>query len=282
MGRHLFAPQSKGSNDKLYEIDAALNLVVRPESVGGTPANRMIHRESQQPLIGPYLIDAQRRVRVIPPAKMYGRLTANARHLTDPSNKVYYATMEEGLYEVDVRTLGVTEIFRDDHFKDGRLAGIPGRHGKGLYSGQGLLIYANNGEHGAEARTNPAMQSGALATWDGKGPAWQLVRHNQFTDVTGPGGLYGNERPATDPIWSIGWDHRSLILAVLDAGKWHSYRLPKATHSYDGAHGFNTEWPRIRDIGEQDLLMTMHGAFGTFRGRSAPRPPPALPGDRTT
>jgi hypothetical protein len=32
-----------GSSDKLYEITPDLQLVVRPESVGGTPANRMIH-----------------------------------------------------------------------------------------------------------------------------------------------------------------------------------------------------------------------------------------------
>ncbi len=50
----------------------------------------------------------------------------------------------------------------------------------------------------------------------------------------------------------------------LDGGQWHSYRLPKASHSYDGAHGWNTEWPRIRDIGETDLLMTMHGMFWKF------------------
>ena len=253
----------RGSDDKLYEIDSDLRLVARPESVGGTPANRMIHRESQQLVIGPYLIDAQRRVRVIPPAQMFGRLTGNARHLTDPANRIYYATMEEGFYEVDVRTLTVTELFRDDHLKDGRLADLPGRHGKGLYAGQGLLVYANNGEHGPEARTNPEIASGGLATWDGK-TEWRPVRRNQFTEVTGPGGLSGNEHPDRDPVWSIGWDHRSLILMVLDAGRWHAYRLPKASHSYDGAHGFNTEWPRIRDIGESDLLMTMHGAFWRF------------------
>lgn len=37
-----------GSSDKLYEIDAALRQTIRPESVGGTNANRMIHRESNQ------------------------------------------------------------------------------------------------------------------------------------------------------------------------------------------------------------------------------------------
>ena len=260
-----YAPhRPKGSDDKLYEIDAALNLVARPESVGGTPANRLIHRESQQLFIGPYVIDQQRRVRVITPNQMFGRLTGTARHLTDPANKVYYATMEEGIYEVDVHTLAVTELFRDEQLSGGRKADLPGYHGKGLYSGQGRLIYANNGEDSPLARQRPDIPSGVLATWDGIGDKWEVVRRNQFTDVTGPGGLEGNAHPATDPIWSVGWDHRSLILMAFESGRWSTYRLPKASHTYDGADGWNTEWPRIRDIGEKDLLMTMHGAFWRF------------------
>ena len=260
-----YAPHKpKGSDDQLYEIDSALRITARPESVGGTPANRFIHRESQQLFIGLHAIDAQGRVRTIPYEKMYGRPTGNARHLTDPANKIYYASMEEGFYEVDVHTLAVTELFRDEQLKDGRKANLPGYHGKGLYSGQGRLIYANNGEHGKAALVNPEVSSGVLAAWDGVAENWSAVRRNQFTEVTGPGGLTGNAAPATDPVWSIGWDHRSLILQVLDHGTWHSYRLPKSSHSYDGAHGWNTEWPRIRDIGETDLLMTMHGAFWRF------------------
>jgi len=55
------------------------------------------------------------------------------------------------------------------------------------------------------------------------------------------------------------------MLMVLDGGVWHKYRLPKGSHSYDGAHGWNTEWPRIREIGEgDDFLMTMHGTFWRF------------------
>ncbi len=97
--------------------------------------------------IGPYVIDAQRQVRVISPGKMFGRLTGNARHLTDPADKIYYATMEEGIYEVDVRTLAVTELFRDEQMPEPfRRADLPGYHGKGLYSGQGRLVYANNGD----------------------------------------------------------------------------------------------------------------------------------------
>ncbi len=261
-----YAPHMpEGSSDKLYEIDTELNMTVRPESIGGTPANRMIHRESNQLFIGPYAIDAARNVRAIPYATMFGRHTGNARHLTDPGNKIYFATMEEGFYEVDVRTLEPKILFHDEQQKGEPKANLPGYHGKGFYSGQNRVVYANNGEHGGEAQKNPFVESGVLAQWDGNSPKWEIVRRNQFTEVTGPGGIHGNEDPAGDPVWSMGWDARSLILMCLDGGQWHRYRLPKASHSYDGAHGWNTEWPRIREIGEGgDLLMTMHGMFWHF------------------
>jgi hypothetical protein len=260
-----YAPHKpSGSTDKLYEITPNLEQIIRPESIGGTPANRMIHRESEQLFIGPYAVDAQGEVRAIPFEKMFGRPTGNARHLTDPANKIYYATMEEGFYEVDVKTLEVTELWSDEQKKNGRYAKLPGYHGKGFYSGQGKVVYANNGDHAQEALVNPSVPSGVLAQWDGKADEWTVVRRNQFTEVTGPGGIYGNKNPEKDPIWTIGWDHRSLILMCLDNGAWHRFRLPKSSHSYDGAHGWNTEWPRIRDVGEDALLMTMHGAFWKF------------------
>lgn len=259
-----YAPHSPtGSSDKLYEITPDLRQIIRPESIGGTPANRMIHRESQQLFIGPYAINDKGAVRVIPYQTMFGRPTGTARHLTDPAGKVYHATMEEGLYEVDVKTLAVTELWADEQRKEGRHASLPGYHGKGLFAAQGRIIYANNGEHGAAAQQRPDVPSGVLAEWDGRADQWTIVRRNQFTEVTGPGGITGESQP-NDPVWSIGWDHRSLILMCLDHGKWHSFRLPKASHSYDGAHGWNTEWPRIRDIGEDSLLMTMHGMFWKF------------------
>ena len=262
-----------GSSDKLYEITPDLKQIIRPESVGGTVADRMIHQESEQLIIGPYLIDGKRGVRTIPSQKMPGRLTGVARHLTDPSGKVYFATMEEGLYEVDVKSLEVHPLIRDgnpaplptgvEEYSQVLSSQLPGYHGKGLYSGQGRLVYSNNGERSKEAELNPAIPSGALAEWKGSGD-WQMVRRNQFTEVTGPGGIHGNAHPESDPIWSMGWDHRSLILMCLSEGQWHSYRLPKASHCYDGAHGWNTEWPRIREVGEPDLLMTMHGMFWKF------------------
>ncbi|MAS96965.1 MAG: hypothetical protein CMO55_27555 [Verrucomicrobiales bacterium] len=261
-----YAPHKpKGSSDKLYEITPDLDMTVREESIGGTPANRMIHTESDQLFIGPYAIDKERNVRAIPYSEMFGRPTANARHLTDPANKIYYTSMEEALYEVDVHSLEVTPIFYDEADKGKEpKAGLPGYHGKGSYTGHDRLVYANNGEHGREAQQNPFVESGVLAEWFGEGE-YQVVRRNQFTEVTGPGGIYGNSDPDKDPIWCVGWDARSLILMVLDESGWNRYRLPKASHSYDGAHGWNTEWPRIREIGEgDDLLMTMHGMFWKF------------------
>ena len=262
-----YAPHKPlGSSDKLYEITPDLQQIIRPESIGGTPANRMIHAESKQLFIGPYAIDADRQVRTISFARMFGRPTGNARHLLDPANRILCATMEEGIYEIDVKTLKVTELWGDEAMeKSPRKADLPGYHGKGFYSGQGVYVYANNGEHGKAARKHPEIPSGVLAEWDGKADSWTIVRRNQFTEITGPGGIHGNPKPDTDPIWTVGWDHRSLLLGVRMAETgWTFYRLPKGSHSYDGAHGWNTEWPRIREIGEDDLLMTMHGTFWKF------------------
>jgi hypothetical protein len=265
-----------GSSDKLYQISPEFTKVTRPESIGGTPANRMIHKESNQLFIGPYAIDGSGHVRTIPYQEMPGRHTGNARHLTDPVNKIYYGTMEEGFYEVDVKTLKSKVLYEDLNVTkkktkdtEGNFKGtlIPGAHGKGFYSGQGVMVYSNNGEPSPEALKKFDIQSGALAEWDGKD--WKVIRRNQFTEVTGPGGIYGNQHPDTDPIWVNGWDHKSVLVGVRDQGKWSFYRLPKASHSYDGAHGWNTEWPRIRDIGtpeKRDYLMTMHGMFWQFPG----------------
>ncbi len=269
-----------GSSDKLYEISSDLKKTTHPESIGGTPANRMIHRESNQLFIGPYAIDSLRQIRVIPYNEMQGRLTGNARHLTHPAEMIYFATMEEGFYEVDVNTLHSSELYKDANHPGGarilpkeavespQYASLPGAHGKGVYSGQGVLVFSNNGETSEDAYSKFNAESGVLAEWNGKD--WKVVRRNQFTEVTGPGGIYGNANPESDPIWVNGWDHKSVLVGVRSpSAGWSFYRLPKASHTYDGAHGWNTEWPRIRDIGtpeQPDYLMTMHGMFWHFPG----------------
>ncbi|VTR44855.1 hypothetical protein [Sphingobacterium thalpophilum] len=269
-----------GSSDKLYKISRDFKQKVMPQSIGGTPANRFVHRTSNQLLIGPYIIDKDDRIRVIPVKDMPGRLTGTAAHLFQPDSLVYYGTMEEGFYSVNVYSGRVEELYTDGNFKNGRyrtelakitaerpqkFADLPGAHGKGLYSGQGVLVYSNNGEPGELALQQFDIPAGSLSEWDGKN--WKLVRRNQFVEITGPGGLSGNA-DTKDPIWATGWDHKSAILATRDYKLgWRFYRFPKSSHSYDGAHGWNTEWPRIRDIGTADnpyFLMTMHGMFWHF------------------
>lgn len=266
-----------GSSDKLYQITPDKKMTVRSESIGGTPANRLIHKESNQLNIGPYFINESGNVRVLPWQEAPGRYTGSARHLTDPANKIYIGTMEEGFYEVDVNTLKAKELYKDSneawrlYRKDSKntpkpVELLPGAHGKGLYSGQGVMVFSNNGENSAAAMKYFDALSGSLSEWDGKD--WKVVRRNQFVELTGPGGIYGNTNPETDPIWATGWDHKSVLLGVRDSQKgWTFYRLPKASHSYDGAHGWNTEWPRIRNVGtddQPDYLMTMHGLFWRF------------------
>lgn len=267
-----------GSTDKLYRISPDKQLTVCSESIGGTPANRMIHKESNQLNIGPYFIDSNSNIRVIPWQQAPGRYTATARHLTDPEHKLYIGTMEEGFYEVDVNTLETVELYKDLneqkrlHAEDKSYKVVdllPGAHGKGMYSGQGVLVYADNGENTPEAMKFFDAESGSLSEWDGKD--WKVIRRNQFVEITGPGGIYGNENSDTDPIWATGWDHKSVLLGVREPQKgWTFYRLPKASHSYDGAHGWNTEWPRIRNIATEgeapEYLMTMHGLFWKFPG----------------
>jgi hypothetical protein len=85
--------RARGSDDKLYEITPDLEMIIRPESAGGTPANRNIHKATRQLNIGPYFIDAERNVRVLSPRLAPGRLTGSAAHISDP-NRMYTATAQ--------------------------------------------------------------------------------------------------------------------------------------------------------------------------------------------
>ncbi len=253
--------KTQGSEDKLYTVDKDLRLEIRPESVGGTHANRLIHRESNQLVIGPYLIDAAGKVRALDLKQLAGRMTATARHLSDPANKVYFYDMEGALYEADVHTLAVARLFDKP---------VPGWHGKGAYTSQGRLVLANNGEHPVDrkkraylAGADPAdpSQMGVSAEWDGQ--TWRVNERRQFTEVTGPGGVKGapDER---SPLWTMGWDKRSVILKLLDGGTWYTFRLPKASYTQEASGGFYTEWPRIREVTEGRLLAHMQGLFYDF------------------
>lgn len=255
---------TKGSEDKLYSVKPDMKeLEISPQSVGGTHASRMIHKESNQLIIGPYFIDAQGKVRTADVKdKLIGRMTAVARHLTDPANMVYFVDMEGMIYEVNVHTLEVKKLFQKP---------VPGWHGKGGYTAQGRLVISNNGEHavgkGADflAKLPPKSDedAGVLAEWDGK--EWRIIERKQFLDVTGPGGIHGAPDDKA-PLWAFGWDKRSLILKLLDNGEWSTFRIPKASYAFDPAHGWYTEWPRIRDLADGKFMMVAHGQMFDFPG----------------
>ena len=103
---------------------------------------------------------------------------------------------------------------------------------------------------------------GCLATYDGK--KWEVIERRQYTEVIGPQGVHPTSKGKNDPVWAIGWDKRSLRLQVMENGKFTTFLLPKGCLNNDAAHGWFTEWPRIRDIGQNDLLMDMHGMFFNF------------------
>ncbi len=258
-----YAPHMpKGSEHKLFSVDPDLTqpLTIHPESVGGTPAGRMIHEESNQLFIAHYAIDAKGGVRVISPSEMPIRVTAIARHLSDPKNMVYYVDMEGSLWEANVHTLEVTRLFEKP---------VPGWHGKGGYTSQRRLVVSNNGEQAAGSYAHllvggPASseeERGVLAEWNGQ--EWKIIERRQYTEITGPKGIVGGS-DGDEPIWAIGWDRRSLRLKLLEDGQWHTYLLPKAAYCNDAPHGWYTEWPRIRETTHGRWMMDMHGMFFDF------------------
>jgi hypothetical protein len=245
-----YVSHKSGGGVGFYEITPELAIRKRPESVVGTHAGRMIHRESNQLIIGPYLVDPQGNVRVFEDLTRE-RVTAVMRHLTDPENKVYVQAMEGCLYEADVHTLDVKRLF--DLSKEE--LGIQGKaHFKGGYTAQGRVVVANNTYHDRDQREGTG--GGRLAEWDGR--TWNVVHRTAFCDVTTAGGIHG--APADDaPLYAIGWDRASVLLAVLADGEWSTYRLPKGSQSYD--HAWCTEWPRIRPVAPGKLMLDMHGLF---------------------
>ena len=234
-----------GSGTGLYEIDENLNMRKRSESVVGTYANRMVHAQSDQIIIGPHLIDSKGNVRTIDGVKEH-RLTATMEHLTDPANKVYFLAMEGELFEVDVRTLETTLLF-----KLTETLGMPEKakpHFKGGFTAHGRVVVANNTYD--ERDYNRSWQAGRLAEWNGK--EWTILDKNPYTEVWCPNS-FGNA------IFATGWDNASVILKVFAKDKWSTYRLPKASHTYDQTS--NTEWMRIREVETERALMDCHGMF---------------------
>lgn len=232
-----------GSGTGLYEIDENLSMKKRPESVVGTYANRMVHRQSNQLIIGPHIIDADGNVRTIKAIQEH-RLTATMEHLEDPENKVYFLAMEGPMFEVDVNTLQAKKLF--DLVEVLEIS--KGAHFKGGHTSNSRVVVANNTYMDSDFSGTTA--DGRLAEWDGNG--WTILEKTAFNEVTG-------RRNMGQAIFATGWDKASAIFKVFANGQWSTYRLPKATHCFD--HYWQTEWPRIREVESERYLMDCHGMF---------------------
>ena len=234
-----------GRGHGLFSIDTDLNIAKHPASVVGTYANRIIHSETDQLIIGPHLIDPTGNVRTIE-ALVPHRLTATMTHLTDPASKVYFLTMESLLFEANVNTLEVKLLC--DLNEELGIQDIEHPHFKGGYTGQGRVVVANNTYTNTDFVHGPTQ--GRLAEWDGE--TWTILETYQFNEVTGRTSI-------GDAILATGADNASAILKVRTGGRWSTYRLPKATHTQ--GHSWTTEWPRIREVESERWLVNCSGMF---------------------
>ncbi len=239
----------KGKGIGLYEIRDDMTMRLHPQSVTGTFANRLVHWETKQAVIGPHVISADGKVRTIEALSGH-RLTATARHLEHPETMVYFLSMEGLLFETDLITLATDQV---DNVT--QALGIEGQpHFKGCHTAQGRVVVANNTYEEEEFLGDRA--SGCLASWDGS--TWTVLERNPFVEVSGKqnpkaGSRYGNT------LYATGWCKSSAILRVLHDGKWTRYLLPKASQAFD--HTWNTEWMRIREAQTERYLMDLHGLF---------------------
>ena len=236
-----------GTGTGLRVIDENFQMTRHPKGVDGTYANRFVHHDSGQLIIGPHVIDTKHRVRTVKELVDI-RLTGTATHLTDPQNLVYMLGMEGELFELNIKTLKVKQLF--DLTKE---LGTPGEgscHFKDCYTEGGRLIVTNNDY--SEPDFLGKQQEGTLAEYDGK--AWRIIERKPFICIGGLG-WFGKT------IFANGWDRASAILKVYTGGdgQWRTYRMPKASHCFD--HKWQTEWPRIRSVEHERLLMDHHGMF---------------------
>ena len=265
-GPHITA----GGSDKLYSVNTTtLEHTTYLEYPGNTDANRYRDTNLGIDVIGAAYIDNTDTIRYLPVTSagdLRGRITGTSSHLSDP-NKLYYMTMEEGLYEVDFSDLNnpVITTLRTDGNHDGvggQGKNLPGVHGKGLFTGQGRIFYTNNGQGEGFG--------GGLVEWDGTGDpeqqsSWTLADTTaQYTEVTSRSGPEDMDPNSTDAIWATGWDDESMFINTRDAatGTWTKFRMPQASYTHGHPNGWYTEWPRIRDVGLQDgYLMSHHGGM---------------------
>ncbi len=222
----------------LYRIDETLKSE-RVHVHNGTHANRLIHRESNQCFIGPYVIDAKGNWKHIPELDEV-RCTSTMRHLKDPANMVYYQCMEGEFLEMDVRELKPRLVC--DLVKQLKITARP--HFKGGYTSQGRVVVTNNGFF--------AYGDDQAGLFEFDGTNWKRLSNKPHMDVAA-------RQDMGAVLFASGWDEASVLLWALVKGQWQRYRLPKASHAF--SHAYQTEWMRIREVETEHYLLDIQGMF---------------------
>ncbi|HOJ39043.1 MAG TPA: hypothetical protein PKX93_01830 [bacterium] len=238
--------KGSGAGTGLFTIDDDFNLIKHPASCVGTYANRMVHAESHQVIIGPHIIDPEGKVRTFEQL-VDVRLAATARHLENPEKMVYFLGMEGEFLEAEVSSLKVRFLF--DLNRELGIKQAP--HFKDAFTGHGRVVVVNNSYYPEDFLRGES--EGRLAEWDGKN--WKVLAKTQFNTVTG---RYSSQLGTA--IYAVGQDRASALFYVfLPETGWKRYRLPRGTHTQD--HAWTTEWPRIREVESERWLMDASGIF---------------------
>ncbi|MAX26962.1 MAG: hypothetical protein CMJ19_20910 [Phycisphaeraceae bacterium] len=235
-----------GAGVGMRVIDENLQMIKHPEAVDGTYANRFVHHNTNRMIIGPHVVDPDHNVTTIEEL-VPCRLCGVAKHLTDPE-LVYVLAMEGEVFELNPLTFECKQIMDLQE-----ILGTEGEgrvHFKDCYSCFGKFIVCSNEYN--EDDWKRERDQGRLAEWDGEN--WTILEKKPFVCTAGREGFGGT-------TFASGWDQASAILKVYtDADKtWRTYRLPKSSHCFD--HKWQTEWPRIREVEHERLLMDHHGMF---------------------
>lgn len=237
-----------GTGTGLRVIDGDFAMTRHPAGVDGTYANRFIHFPSNQLIIGPHVIDTQHHVRTVREL-VERRVCGTAAHLRDPENWVYVLAMEGELFELNPRTLACKQVA--DLQRELGTEGEGQVHFKDCFTACGRLVVCSNEYNEGDFLGKRAQ--GRLAEFDGTN--WTVLERRPYVGIQSLGNHFGGT------IFANGWDRASAILSVFTSadGQWRRYRLPKASHTFD--HKWATEWPRIRSVEHERLLMDHHGMF---------------------
>ena len=172
----------RGGGIGLYEITENFSFRLHPESVTGTFANRMVHWETKQAIIGPHLIDEKGNVRTFKELSKH-RLAATARHLDQPKTKAYYLTMEGLLFEADLQTLETKQLanlVKELKIESGYI------HFKAAHTAQERLVVANNSYNEQEFLAS-ARPAGSPSGTERPGGCWRTTRSSRSRARTGRG-----------------------------------------------------------------------------------------------